>query len=372
MSTLTLVRDDEFQQHITPELHPEAPARLQAIDKEFLNSSLDENVKQLAPRPASEDDITTVHNAAYVEELEKDSRIAINNDRLVQIDADTYMSPRTFELAKLAVGAGMVGVDSVLETDAQSSFISVRPPGHHALADKAMGFCFFNNVAVAARYAQKKAGLKRVLILDWDVHHGNGTQDIFYNDPSVCFISFHQFPFWPPDSGWYTEDGEGEGKGYNINIPMPGGTGDRGYLEAWQRIVEPITMAYQPEMIFLSAGYDAHQDDPLGQQRISTKGFAEMSQRLLNLAHENNAKLVSFLEGGYNVKSLSESAVTTMSVLNEDKKGSLISDNILHSKPILAATGGGIQADRNPGLVDERIAAVRKHFQPFWPALKGD
>jgi acetoin utilization deacetylase AcuC-like enzyme len=372
MSTLTLVRDDEFQEHLTPELHPEAPNRLQAIDKAFLTSSLDDSVRQLAPRPASEDDITTVHNAAYIEELEKDSRIAKDQDRIVQIDADTFMSPRTFDLAKLAVGAGMVGVDSVLDTEAKSCFVSVRPPGHHALADKAMGFCFFNNVAVAARYAQKKAGMKRILIIDWDVHHGNGTQDIFYNDPSVCFISFHQFPFWPPDSGWYTEDGAGDGKGYNINIPMPAGTGDRGYLEAWKRIVEPVAMAYKPEMILLSAGYDAHQDDPLGQQRISTKGFAELSQRLLNLAHENDAKLVSFLEGGYNVKSLSESAVATMKVLNEDKNGTLVPDVVLHSKSIIASTHGGILPDRNASLVDERITEVRKHFQRFWPALKGD
>jgi len=370
MSTLTLVRDDEFQEHLTPELHPEAPNRLQAIDKAFLNSSLDDSVPQLKPRAACEDDIATVHNAGYIEDLEKDSRIAKDQDRIVQIDADTFMSPRTFELAKLAVGAGMVGVDSVLDTEAKSSFVSVRPPGHHALAGKAMGFCFFNNVAIAARYAQKKAGFKRILIIDWDVHHGNGTQDIFYGDPSVCFISFHQFPFWPPDTGWYTEDGRGDGKGYNINIPMPAGTGDRGYLEAWKRIVEPVAMEYKPEMILLSAGYDAHQDDPLGQQRISTKGYAELSQRLLNLAHENNAKLVSFLEGGYNVKSLSESAVATMSVLNEDNDGISVPEKVLHTKSIVAATRDGILPDRNSSLVDERIADVRKHFQRFWPSLK--
>jgi len=209
------------------------------------------------------------------------------------------------------------------------------------------------------------------LIIDWDVHHGNGTQDIFYNDPSVCFISFHQFPFWPPDTGWYTEDGSGDGKGYNINIPMPAGTGDRGYLEAWKRIVEPVTMEYKPEMILLSAGYDAHQHDPLGQQRISTKGYAELSQRLLNLAHENDAKLVSFLEGGYNVKSLSESAVATMSVLNEDNNGTNVPDKVLHSKSVVAATRDGILPDRNASLVDERIVEVRKHFQRFWPSLKG-
>jgi acetoin utilization deacetylase AcuC-like enzyme len=151
---------------------------------------------------------------------------------------------------------------------------------------------------------------------------------------------------------------------------MPAGTGDRGYLEAWKRIVEPIAMDYKPEMIMLSAGYDAHQHDPLGQQRISTKGYAELSQRLLNLAHENDAKLVSFLEGGYNVKSLSESAVATMSVFSENRKGTAVSDNVLHSKSIVAATRDGILPDRNASLVDDRIAEVCKHFQRFYPSLK--
>lgn len=370
MSTMTLVRDDEFQQHLTPELHPESPNRLQAIDKAFLNSSLDDSVKQLSPRAASEDEIASVHKATYIEELEKDSRIAIEQDRIVQIDPDTFMSPRSYDLAKLAVGAGMVAIDSVLDTDAKSSFVSIRPPGHHALVDKAMGFCLFNNIAVAARYAQKKAGLKRVLIIDWDVHHGNGTQEIFYNDPSVCFISFHQYPFWPPDSGWFTEDGAGDGKGHNINIPMPAGTGDRGYIDAWKRIVEPIAMEFKPELILLSAGYDAHQLDPLGQQRISTKGFAMLSQRLLNLANLNDAKLVCFLEGGYNVKSLSESAVATMSVLSSDVKGLDVPDNVLESKSIIAATRSGILPDRSQTNVDERIAEVAKHFARYWPSLK--
>src|SRR5262249_48293591 len=141
--------------------------------------------------------------------------------KLIQLDEDTFMGHESFDIAKLAAGAGLVGIEAVTNQGYSSSFVAVRPPGHHALYDKPMGFCLFNNVAVAARYAQKQMGYKRVLIVDWDVHHGNGTQDMFFDDPSVCFVSFHQYPFWPPDSGWYTEDGRGEGKGYNINIPLP-------------------------------------------------------------------------------------------------------------------------------------------------------
>lgn len=369
MSKLTLVRDERFREHQTPDLHPEAPTRVQAIDKAYMRSKLDGAVKEVRPREATEDEIAVVHNPAYIEELEKDAKLAADTEKFVQLDADTFMSPRTYDLAKLAVGAGMVGVEAVLDGQSESSFISVRPPGHHALVDRAMGFCFFNNIAVAARYAMKKGRLDRVLILDWDVHHGNGTQDIFYEDPSVCFISFHQYPFWPPDCGWYTEDGRGPGKGYNINIPLPAGTGDRGYLAAFEKIVEPIVMEYKPQLILLSAGYDAHVLDPLGQQRISTRGFAMMSQRLLNLAHMNQAKLVCFLEGGYNVKSLSESAVATMSVLQADEKGTRLPESVSELKLEKESQAEGILADRNPSLVDERIDDVKRHFSRFWKSL---
>ncbi|HEY9786363.1 MAG TPA: histone deacetylase [Candidatus Obscuribacterales bacterium] len=369
MSKLALIRDERFREHRTPDLHPESPQRLQAIDKAYFTSTLEGHVKELAPRVASEDEIAVIHNAGYIEELNKDAQAAEREDKFIQLDPDTFMSAKTYDLAKLAVGAGLVGIDSVLEGQAASAFVAVRPPGHHALVDRAMGFCFFNNIAVAARYAQQKGKLTRVLIVDWDVHHGNGTQDIFYDDPSVCFVSFHQYPFWPPDSGWYTEDGRGEGKGYNINIPLPAGTGDRGYLSAFEQVVEPICMEFKPELILLSAGYDAHELDPLGQQRISTHGFAQLSQRLLNLAHENNARLVCFLEGGYNVKSLSESAVATMSVLDADSKGTKLPEAIAEQKAI-AKGAEHLLSDRNSKLVDERIAEVRRHFSKYWKTLQ--
>lgn len=370
MARLALVRDDRFKEHLTPDLHPEAPGRVQAIDKAYFTSRLEGSVKEISPRPAGEDEISMVHKPEYIEDLNKESSVASRNDRIVQIDADTFMSPKTYDLAKLAVGAGMVGVETVLEGVSKSAFVSVRPPGHHALVDRAMGFCFFNNIAIAARYAQKKGQLERILIVDWDVHHGNGTQEIFYDDPSVCFISFHQYPFWPPDCGWYTEDGKGEGRGYNINIPLPAGTGDRGYLSAFEEIVEPVCLEFKPQLILLSAGYDAHVLDPLGQQRISTKGFAAMSQRLLNLAHQNNAGLVCFLEGGYNVKALSEACVATMTVLEADRKGSSLPGEIMELNLATERDSDDLLDDRNPGLVDQRIKDVRRHFARYWRSFK--
>jgi acetoin utilization deacetylase AcuC-like enzyme len=317
MSKLLLVRDSRFQEHLTPEAHPESPQRLVAIDKALHRSHLIKEVRQAEPRPATEDELSTVHKEGYIEHLREDAERAKKSSCLIPLDADTFMSPETYDTALLAAGAGLVAVDAIKKAHTDSSFVVVRPPGHHALSDKPMGFCLFNNVAVAARYAQKNLGFKRIFVIDWDVHHGNGTQDMFYKDPSVFFVSFHQFPFWPPDSGWYTQDGDGDGKGYNLNIPLPAGTGDRGYLRAWDELLKPICLEYKPDLIMLSAGYDAHQFDPLGQQQITTCGYGLLTQRLLELSQATNAKIVGFLEGGYNTKSLSEAVITTMGVLNQ-------------------------------------------------------
>lgn len=371
MSKLALIRDPKFQEHLTPDTHPESPQRLQAIDNVIHKSALEGSIKELQPRPATEEELLSVHSDTYIHELEKDSSLAQKRNGLVQLDSDTFMSPKTYDTAKLAAGAGLVAVDAVSHRNGHtSSFVAVRPPGHHALKDKPMGFCLFNNIAVAAKYAQKALGAKRVFIVDWDVHHGNGTQALFYNDPSIFFTSFHQYPFWPPDSGWYTEDGDGEGKGFNMNIPLPAGTGDRGYLAAWDALVNPVCAEFEPDLIMLSAGYDAHNLDPLGQQRISTAGFAMLSQRLSELTRSGDAKIVCFLEGGYNTRSMSESAVATMRVLNADGESEL---GQVHSSYLVEGPVSGkepITNDRSPDQVDERIKDVRKHFSKYWKALR--
>ena len=365
MSNLLYIYDQQFQKHLTPGAHPESPSRLAAIENALHRSELIKEIQVGTPRMASPDELCSVHDAAYIEELETTGKKVAETGGTVQLDLDTFMSPESFRTAKLAAGAGLVALDAVARGQFSSSFVAVRPPGHHALVDKPMGFCLFNNVAVAARYAQKMLSLKRVLIIDWDVHHGNGTQDMFYDDPSVCFISFHQYPLWP-FTGWYTEDGNGEGKGYNINIPLPAGTGDRGYLKAWESIVEPIGEEFNPDLILLSAGYDAHQFDPLGQQQISTDGYQRLSSKLADLAERTGSKLVVFLEGGYNTQTLAESAINTMSVLNAPD-----ADHRQASELFGTTHGGAAHTkDRSVDLVDERIEGTRKHFSKYWKSLR--
>ena len=369
MSKLAMVRDEKFRDHLTPELHPESPARLAAIDKALHRSHLMKEVRQLKARLATEDELASVHKTYYIEHLQEDAAKAKNSAQIIPLDPDTFMSAETYDTAKLAAGAGLVAVDALKRKDTDSSFVVVRPPGHHALADRPMGFCLFNNLAVAARYAQQKLGYKRIFVVDWDVHHGNGTQALFYDDPSVLFLSFHQYPFWPPDSGWYTEDGAGDGKGYNVNIPLPAGTGDKGYLKGWDEIVKPVCQEYQPDLIMLSAGYDAHQADPLGQQQISTTGYALLTQRLRELADEGNRKIVGFLEGGYNTKSLSDAVVATMKVLNANHPGD--AKMIVPGLPTdESGSVAPITGDRNPELVNERIKEIRRYLASYWKSLR--
>ena len=363
---LSYLCHDTFWLHENPELHPEDPGRLTAINKSLDESDLAGRLMRLTPRAATELEICQVHSQRYVERLSLDAAKLKDGEKFLQLDADTFMSKASLDAAKLAAGAGLTAVDSLGQENITCSFVAVRPPGHHALIDGPMGFCLFNNIAVTARYAQAKLGYKRVAIIDWDVHHGNGTQEIFYNDPSVCFISFQQFPFWPPNSGWYTDDGAQEGKGYNINIPLPAGTGDRGYLAAWDKIVLPICLSYEPDLILLSAGYDAHLMDPLGGQQISTIGFAMLSQRLLDLSQMTQAKVVCFLEGGYNKRALSESALATMRVLSAESPSRLAE---VHVSYIIPGTVAGLEPvtnDSNPTLVDERIQTIRQHLAQYW------
>jgi acetoin utilization deacetylase AcuC-like enzyme len=370
MRPISIVRHENFRLHETPGFHPESPGRLEAIDEALAQSDVASEVVQLESRLVKEDELCLVHDPAYIEMLVKRDRQAKERNRTIGLDGDTYLSPASYDIAKLAVGGGLNALESVTNGRFLSSFVSVRPPGHHARVRTQMGFCIFNNIAVAAQYALNHLGYKRVMILDWDVHHGNGTQEIFYNNPAVCFLSLHQYPFYPHNSGWFMEDGADEGKGFNINIPLPEGTGDRGYLAAWDAIATPIVLEYEPDLILVSAGYDAHIEDPLGQQKITTVGYAMLTQRLLDLSNATKAKVVCFLEGGYDLSALAESVVATMRVLSADTEERSAEVHVSYIMPNNATGDKPVTGDRYAIEVDERIEQVRKHFSNYWKCLR--
>jgi acetoin utilization deacetylase AcuC-like enzyme len=233
---------------------------------------------------------------------------------------DTYVGPHSYAAALRAAGGLLQAVQAVLQGEANNAFALVRPPGHHAVASRAMGFCLFNNVAIATRYALREFGLERVLIVDFDLHHGNGTQDAFYEEPTVLYFSTHQYPYYP-GTGHYQETGRGAGQGYTVNVPLPAGVGDTGYERVFAEILVPVARRYKPQLILASAGYDAHWADPLGGMLLSVSGYVSMARTLVALAEELcQGRLVLTLEGGYSLEALAASIAATFAVLLEDEQ----------------------------------------------------
>lgn len=258
-------------------------------------SGLSKHLLPIDAYPATVEDLTVYHTPEHVEHVR--TICAAGGG---EVGRGAPASRDSYEIALLAAGGAMAAVDAVVEGRVRRAFANVRPPGHHAMAEQAMGFCLFNNVAVAARYAQRRYGLKRVLILDWDVHHGNGTQDAFYSDPNVLFISLHQDQLYPPGWGNVDQIGAGDGVGFTVNLPLPGGSGDATYRAAFERIVVPIAREFQPEMIFVSAGQDASMADQLGRMAVSTEGYRMMTQAMIDVSEAfANGRLVILQEGGY-------------------------------------------------------------------------
>lgn len=310
-----IVVDPRYRAHETGEGHPERPERLLSIER-ALHDWRGTPLEQVPPRLADESEILLAHSADLYEAIARTQHATRSH-----IDADTAACDRSFETALLAAGGLLELGDAVATGAYRNGFAFVRPPGHHATAGQAMGFCLFNNVAIAARHLQRKHGYQRIAIIDWDLHHGNGTEAIFYDDPSVLYVSLHQYPFYP-GTGAVTDTGRGDGLGFNVNVPFSAGVGDEGYALVLEEIVAPVLRQFAPEFVLVSAGFDCHWRDPLGGMQVTEKGFIAMTRILLQVADDvAGGRLIAVLEGGYDLDAIRGSTEAVLDELTHGARG---------------------------------------------------
>lgn len=290
--------------------HPENARRLERIMAALRDVGMLERLTSIEARPATEEELARVHTPGYIAYVR---RVAERGGG--HLDADTYMNARSYEAAVMAAGGLLALVEAVLEGRVRNGFALVRPPGHHALPDRGMGFCLFNNVAVAARHAQTFPGIRRVFIADIDVHHGNGTQAVFEADPTVFYFSTHEYPYYPGTGHW-SEAGIGEGEGSILNVPLPAGVGDQGYLRVYEELLWPLVRRFRPDLILVSAGYDSHWQDPLAMMQLSLGGYARIARELVAMAEELcGGRIVFTLEGGYHLDVLAHGVLNAFYAL---------------------------------------------------------
>lgn len=281
--------------------HPEHAGRIRAVWQRLDTDGLLTQMVVREAREVSFEQMVAVHTEDYLRVLEQVS----NQPHLLRLDADTYIGPTSYAIARLSAGAVVDAVDAVLTGAVRNALAASRPPGHHAVSERGMGFCLLANVAIAARHAQRAHGIERVFIVDYDVHHGNGTEAIFYADPSVYFVSTHQSPLYP-GTGMVTDTGTGRGEGFTLNIPLPAGVGDAGYADVFTQLIWPAARRFKPELILVSAGFDAHWLDPLAGMRLSSSGYAHITRELIGMADALcDGRIVFAMEGGYNLNALS-------------------------------------------------------------------
>jgi len=293
--------DEIYLNHVAGDFHPERPERLVAIHEKIKATEWYDNLHKLESQKAEIETITLVHPENYIELVKEECESGWSN----LSTGDTTICEESYSIALAAVGGIVNAVDKVMNKKAKNAFCAVRPPGHHATPTRGMGFCIFNNIAIAARHAQKKHGVERVLIADWDVHHGNGTQDTFYNDGSVFFMSSHQWPMYP-GTGRTEETGIGDGIGLTMNRPFPAEAGNKEIIGAFKNDLLPAAKDFKPDLTLISAGFDSREDDPLGGFEITDDGFRELTKIMLEIANiDGDGRLVSILEGGYNLEGLS-------------------------------------------------------------------
>jgi acetoin utilization deacetylase AcuC-like enzyme len=345
---LTLVTSNRFADHVTPPGHPERIERAEVMQAAAARWSAAGGAVA-SPRAATDEELARVHAPAYVAGLVE------LRGRATMIDEDTFTSPESEEVARLAAGAALTAVDHVLDGPVGTrAIVLARPPGHHAERDRAMGFCLYNSIAVAAASARAR-GLPRVAIVDYDVHHGNGTQAAFYDDPAVLFVSSHQFPFYP-GTGAAGEIGSDAGRGFTVNVPLEAGATDADYDLAFRDLVVPVVRAFRPELLLVSAGFDAHEQDPLASMRMTTAGYARLTGRLLAIADEVcGGRVVFVTEGGYDTNALAACLDAIIALASKAHTAAV------HEPPLNEV----VQGNRSRGEAAAR--EVRRHQAPFWP-----
>ena len=346
-SNTGVVCDDIYKEHLAGFPHVESPDRLNVIYDMLDSTDMSERFANISPRPATHDELAWVHSESHIKRV-----AATDGKPHSSLDPDTQTTPLSYQAAKLAAGGLFCLVDKIFDNTVKNGFALVRPPGHHAEGDRAMGFCLFNNVALGARYAMNTYGVKKILIVDWDLHHGNATQKTFYTDPDVLYFSTHQYPYYP-GTGGLMEVGQGDGEGLTVNVPLSPGCGDSDFFKIFKQVLFPIASDLKPELIFISAGFDTYFSDPLGGMNVTPKGYAAMTRLMIDIAREYaSERLAITLEGGYHLTGLRDSV---RAVLRE-----LTGDSILTASDIEA-----FENEAAPSVVDEVI----KVQKPYWPSL---
>jgi acetoin utilization deacetylase AcuC-like enzyme len=309
--TTALLADPMFREHLAGRQHPERPERLDAVVRGLRQAGLLERLSRVERRAATEEELLLCHTPEYLRTAKND----VLSGRPSLSTGDTDITPNSWDVAAQAVGGVLNAVDAVISGRARNAFCAVRPPGHHATAGRGMGFCLFNNAALAARYAQRRHGIERALIVDWDVHHGNGTEDIFYSDPKVLYFSTHQWPLYP-GTGRADETGEGAGVGTTMNFPFPVGAGRKEILGAVENSLAPAAERFRPDLVLISAGFDSRLGDPLGQFTLTDRDFADLTRAVMKMAARHaGGRVVSVLEGGYNLDGLACAAAAHVEAL---------------------------------------------------------
>jgi acetoin utilization deacetylase AcuC-like enzyme len=342
MTKTAIFRDDLFLEHMKNFDHLESASRLRVIYDELDKPENIHRFIQPAFEAAGDEILKLIHKEGHIK------RLAATAGHIVSLDADTQTSARSYDAACLAVGAAITATKMAVAGEVDNAFCLVRPPGHHAEADKAMGFCLFNNVALAAQFAIHELGLQRVMIVDWDLHHGNGTQHSFYDSDKVLYFSTHQYPCYP-GSGASEEAGNGRGAGYTVNVPLPQGLDDWAFASIYNDLLSLVARQYKPELIILSAGYDIHRDDPLGGMMVTEAGFAYMTKVLLDLATEFDSPFVACLEGGYDLDGLKSGVMATLAEMR--------GESILTDKEVMDFTTNSM-----PIMAMEETRSVAKKF----------